>query len=178
MKISDNVWKYSADSNLYYLELEKKIVIDAGHPNHSLSLDFDTKKVEYVILTHMHYDHVGHLDLFPNAKIMASRHEIEDFRNDPFGTVLNREVADKLKNFKILPVERISGLKIINTPGHTRGCISIWLKDYKILFSGDTLFDGCYGRLDLPTSAPSKMQESLKKLRALDYEVLCPGHDY
>ena len=45
-----------------------------------------------------------------------------------------------------------------------------------VLFSGDTLFHNGIGRTDLPKSVPEKMNESLKKLRNLKFEILCPGH--
>ena len=41
--------------------------------------------------------------------------------------------------------------KVIHTPGHTNGGTSLYSEKEKILFSGDTLFKGTYGRCDLPT---------------------------
>jgi len=48
-----------------------------------------------------------------------------------------------------------------------------------VLFSGDTIFDkehNYVGRTDLPESNPEAMQESLEKLKKLNYKILCPGH--
>ena len=48
-----------------------------------------------------------------------------------------------------------------------------------MLISGDTLFAGSYGRVDLPTSDPIQMGKSLKKLMALDADVkVYPGHSF
>lgn len=41
--------------------------------------------------------------------------------------------------------------KVIHTPGHTNGGSSLYLEEHKLLFTGDTLFKGTYGRCDLPT---------------------------
>ena len=76
-------------------------------------------------------------------------------------------------------LSKINKLTIISTPGHTRGSISIWYEEEKILFSGDTIFaNGSYGRTDLPTSVPEELEKSISKLKEYKYEILCPGHDY
>jgi len=49
----------------------------------------------------------------------------------------------------------------------------------RLNLEGDTIFrKGLYGRVDLPSSLPSKMDGSLEKLEKIDYDVLCCGHDY
>jgi hydroxyacylglutathione hydrolase len=183
-KISDRIWKYRSDGNIYFLDLGKKIIIDTGNRKYRqdirlmLSKVADFSKVE--ILTHFHYDHAGNFDIFPNAEIYASKEELNDFLENPFAAVLNDDLAKRLKSAKISAAsDNIAGLKIIKTPGHTRGSICIWLESEKILFSGDTMFfRKNIGRTDLPTSAPDNMQESLIKLISYPYKMLCPGHDY
>lgn len=67
--------------------------------------------------------------------------------------------------------------QVIETPGHTSGCVSYYFPEIKALFCGDTLFSlGC-GRLFEGTAA--QMWASLTKLRALpdDTQVYC-GHEY
>ena len=69
----------------------------------------------------------------------------------------------------------IEGLEVIKTPGHTKGSVCFLLDGY--LFSGDTLFKGTYGRVDLPYSNSEDMLKSLKKLSKLDDETkVMPGH--
>ena len=82
------------------------------------------------------------------------------------------------KNIKIESIEnfKINSIKIMQLPGHTRGSIGFYMPKEKILFSGDTLFDEGIGRTDLPPSNANKMEDSLKKLKNLDYEILCAGH--
>lgn len=66
---------------------------------------------------------------------------------------------------------------ILETPGHSPGGVCFLFENEKVLISGDTLFAGSMGRVDLPGSNPAEMKESLKKLNALktDYRVY-PGH--
>ncbi len=183
-KISDKIWKVSSEGNVYFLDFDEKIIIDtSARLNRHFIQQFlgkvvDFSKIDRVVFTHLHYDHSGNFDLFPNAKFYASKEEIEDFKKDPHGAILDPFIVDKIKNVEINPLKDFSGLKVISTPGHTRGSICLWYGHKKILFSGDTLFYNGYGRIDLPTSVPSKMESSLKKLKAYEYEILCPGHDY
>ena len=74
---------------------------------------------------------------------------------------------------------KINGIlfKIIHTPGHTKGGICLYEEKQQILFSGDTLFNGTYGRVDLPDSDEKEMKQSLKKLSKLPKDVkVYPGH--
>ena len=189
-KITKNVWKFHGSSNIYYLHLEEEnyhIVIDTGNRSDKnlikqfLDKVINLDKVNIVIFTHLHYDHIGNFDLFKNAKFYASSEAIEDFNKSPENTVLNRDIAEKFKQIKLNPVEELNlkSLEIIKTPGHTRGSICIWYPQEKIIFTGDTIFNNnIIGRTDLPTSLPKKIHESLIKLVNYNYKHLCPGHDY
>ena len=66
-------------------------------------------------------------------------------------------------------------IKVIATPGHTAGGACYLAED--CLFTGDTLFRGTVGRSDLPTSSPTALEASVKKLYALEGDyVVCAGH--
>ncbi|MFH1612379.1 MAG: MBL fold metallo-hydrolase [bacterium] len=197
-KISTKIWKLGLDSNLYFLDFDQKIIIDAGDRTKSSVLKMllpkiiALDKVEKVIFTHMHYDHIGNADLFPNADFFASKQEIKDFHEEPELTVLNAEILARMKflNEKLKPVVNMNGLRIINTPGHTRGSICLWYEQDKVLFTGDTYFGGnietgidlCIGRTDLPTSISEEMKKSLGKIEKIKKEnkeiKICSGHDY
>lgn len=110
-------------------------------------LNIDIRDIHIILLTHTHNDHIGNLDLFPNAKIYDAKN------------------INELNLILIRPIK---------TPGHTKDSLSFLYKD--ILFSGDTLFHNGTGRTDLPESEPSKMEESLSQLKKLDYTILAPGH--
>jgi glyoxylase-like metal-dependent hydrolase (beta-lactamase superfamily II) len=68
-------------------------------------------------------------------------------------------------------------LEVLHTPGHTEGSVCLLATGERLLFSGDTLFAGSWGRTDLPGGSDDQMVGSLARLSALptDLRVL-PGH--
>jgi len=183
-KITNNIWKIKADSNVYFLDFDEKILIDTGNrANRNILLQFlkplvDFDNIDRVIFTHLHYDHIGNFDLFKNAKFYASEREIKDFKENSLNAALDKEIINKF-NIELQPIKDFNGLKIIYTPGHTKGSICLWYAKEKILFSGDTLFfRKQIGRVDLPTSAPKELHESLIALLKYNFKILCPGHEY
>jgi hydroxyacylglutathione hydrolase len=185
--IDKGIWKIPAGSNIYLLRLDENIVIDTGERKNRREAGYieriiDVRDVKKVIFTHIHHDHIGNFDLFPNADFFASQEAISSFKRDPEGTTLSKDMAEKFKRVidKIKPASELNNknLKIIRTPGHTKGSICIYLKEKKILFSGDTIFPNkVVGRTDFPTSAPEDMQRSLMILVGYPFKILCPGHD-
>ncbi len=77
-KLTHNVWKIKADSNLYLI-LDKKTVIDTGNRAFRNILQtfmkniIDFNKIEKVLFTHLHYDHIGNFDLFTKATFFLLR---------------------------------------------------------------------------------------------------------
>jgi hydroxyacylglutathione hydrolase len=68
-------------------------------------------------------------------------------------------------------------LSVLHTPGHTEGSVSLYSADDGILFSGDTLFAGGWGRVDLPGGDPEAMAESIARLTSFeDRTVVLAGH--
>jgi len=145
-------------STVYVLNIDDKILlIDTSSEDCQQELLEDLEKlnikqeqVDYVIITHDHWDHVGNNDLFTKAKIL-------DYKS-----------VDEIE--KIFPE-----FKVIQTPGHKDDSICILYKD--ILFSGDTIFHhGGVGRTDLEGGNQEQLETSIKKLEKLDYKILAPGH--
>ena len=68
-------------------------------------------------------------------------------------------------------------LEVLHTPGHTEGSVCLLASDAGLLLSGDTLFTGGWGRVDLPGGSPEQMVESIRRLRGLDGTLqVLPGH--
>jgi glyoxylase-like metal-dependent hydrolase (beta-lactamase superfamily II) len=68
--------------------------------------------------------------------------------------------------------------KLFVTPGHTIGSCCYYIEDEDVLFSGDTLFQLSYGRVDFPTGNAMDMLASVKKLLTLPEDVMVyPGHN-
>lgn len=71
----------------------------------------------------------------------------------------------------------VPGFEVLCTPGHTKDGLCLYSKKEKVLFSGDTLFFGTWGRTDLPGSSAEEMKASLKRLLALPPKTkVYPGH--
>ena len=66
---------------------------------------------------------------------------------------------------------------MLHTPGHTPGSVCLQSTDDGLLFSGDTLFAGGWGRVDLPGGSAEAIVESLARLRSWSRSSRsCPGH--
>jgi glyoxylase-like metal-dependent hydrolase (beta-lactamase superfamily II) len=68
-------------------------------------------------------------------------------------------------------------LRVLHTPGHTEGSVCLLAEDEGLLYSGDTLFAGGWGRVDLPGGDPSLMVSSIARLAGLEDHIgVFPGH--
>lgn len=68
-------------------------------------------------------------------------------------------------------------LRIIRTPGHSRGSVSFYCTEENVLFTGDTLFKGSIGRTDFPGGSMFQIISSLRELAQLpDTTIVYPGH--
>ena len=68
-------------------------------------------------------------------------------------------------------------LEVLHTPGHTEGSVCLVSTEAGVIFSGDTLFTGGWGRVDLPGGDPEAMVESLRRLATLPGALrVLPGH--
>ena len=143
-------------------------------------------KVVGGIATHCHADHVGGsmmgfpiqgvAELVELAKVKVWVHE-EDAAELRRGTGLGPEDLCIVGGGDTLPIGNQT-IEFLHTPGHTPG--GMCLLAAGAVITGDTLFVGACGRVDLPGADPRKMYESLTvTLRALpDDLVVYPGHDY
>lgn len=178
------------DTNCYALiNGNDSVLFDAGGDG-ELIIDYfknNNLNLKAIFLTHGHYDHIEALDnlnqAYSEVPIYANEDEkvvIENKTNSLMDHELNDEVLKRITyikdgtEFDILDLK----IKMISTPGHTKGCCCYYIESLKVLFSGDTLFKGTYGRVDLPTSNPKEIVISIsKKLMKLpDDTVVFPGH--
>jgi glyoxylase-like metal-dependent hydrolase (beta-lactamase superfamily II) len=73
--------------------------------------------------------------------------------------------------------DTIGPFTVLHLPGHTPGSIGLWDKKEGVLFSGDTLFCGNYGRSDLPGGSEKQLFSSLERLCTMEPDIqVYPGH--
>jgi glyoxylase-like metal-dependent hydrolase (beta-lactamase superfamily II) len=66
--------------------------------------------------------------------------------------------------------------QVLVTPGHSPGSICLYWEDRRALFTGDVVFNQGLGRTDLPGGSGDLLKLSIRRLAALDVEILLPGH--
>ncbi len=189
-----------AHANVYLLINGKELaVIDTGTSGNAQKtveyiqkLGYQPTDVKTIILTHFHMDHMGsakELKDLTNAKV-AVHTEDADF-------VSGKKPLPKPKNIlfravtsfvKPVPVQvdvilkegdKIAGLAVFHTPGHTPGSIVLLDEERKVLFAGDTLrYDGkkVSGAPEQFSADPNQVRESIAKVSTLNFDVMLPGH--
>jgi len=157
---------------------KEAVVVDAGWEVDKLIEISDKEKlrINKIILTHSHYDHVQKVDELA-SKTEASIYFHEDDYNEIKRMIKNPNIKTvKLKNNDEIRVGNVN-IKVLHTPGHSPGAICL-LVDHKLI-TGDTLFVNAIGRTDLAGGNAIKLFESLQKLKNLGDDVeVYPGHDY
>ena len=125
-----------------------------------------------VLFTHGHFDHVKFAqELLTHFGLKAYLEESDVALSGLPSELLQTYQADQTLDIGPFHV------KILATPGHTAGSVCITIED--VLFTGDTLFPGACGRVDLPTSNPRAMVASLRRIASLpDDTRLFAGHSY
>ncbi len=141
--------------------------------------------MDCILLTHSHWDHIADTAKLKKAFNVPVWIHAEDAPNlekpGVDGLPLHFPIegvkpSGHLADGQVLKVGELE-IKVMHTPGHTPGSVCFLLPDEGMLISGDTLFRGRMGRLDLPTGRPGLMKGSLKKIGMLPRETrVYPGH--
>jgi glyoxylase-like metal-dependent hydrolase (beta-lactamase superfamily II) len=179
-------------ANCFVLGCEKTreaAVIDPGDEDERILMALADEKLtlKYIINTHGHFDHVAANKAMKDAtgaKILIHEEDAPMLSHlssmaVSFGlSAENSPAPDKfISDGDIIKFGEIS-LKVIHTPGHSRGGVSLYCEKEKILFAGDTLFAGSIGRTDLPGGDYGTLIKNVKqKLFPLGDDVrVFPGH--
>lgn len=180
-------------TNCYIVEDEESketMVIDPGGEAEKIIDMLDTlgiDKLKYIYLTHCHGDHFGailEVKAKKGGKVLIHRDDAEGLYNPEISLTYYIGMADieleadsRVDEGDIIHLGNLE-FKVIHTPGHTKGGTCLYCKEEGLLFSGDTLFKGTWGRTDLPTSSFEAIMKSItEKLMVLPGEtVVYPGH--
>ena len=168
---------------------KEAMVIDPGGEPERIAeaLDILDANLKYIFLTHCHADHIGgisKLKELKGGKILVSREDSEGLYNEEISLAYyinmqnpELEADSRIDDNDLIHVGDLE-FKIISTPGHTKGGLSLYCEKERLLFSGDTMFSGTWGRTDLPTGNFVEIMDSItNKLMVLpDETIVYPGH--
>jgi hydroxyacylglutathione hydrolase len=178
-------------------------LIDSGNGLNSKNLmqgmkkiGLDPSKIKRILLTHEHLDHI--LGIYNIPELASSKPEIyalgetaKIIEQADEDAIAPKELGIPVSLFQVdikpLDVKRLKegdeltfgdfSFKILYTPGHSLGSISLFEKKLKILFPGDVVFcGGSFGRVDFPGGSAKDLRQSISRLTELDVSILCPGH--
>jgi len=177
------------DNCVYFIaDAGDAIVIDPAHESTAIVTKEAEKmnlSIKLIINTHGHWDHIADnqpLHRATQAKIVCHKND-EDYLLHPRqqGFQIPFDIHPTLPAYYLWEGSTVAvgalRFKVLHTPGHTPGSICLYEEREKVLFTGDTLFAGTYGRTDFQGSSEKHMFLSLKKMAKLPADVaVYPGH--
>ena len=171
---------------LYNPDKREGLIIDPGAEGSRLIKFIKQEKISinYIINTHGHPDHIGanrKIKEYTNAPILIHQYDAPMLTKSEsvlpliFPLESSSPPADTfIKDGDLIECAGMK-LKVLHTPGHTPGGISLLIDDS--IFTGDTLFSGSIGRSDLPGGSQEVLLNSIKKILSLDENlIIYPGH--
>ncbi len=172
---------------LYDEDTKDAICVDPGNSDNVI-LDFikgNNLNLKYILLTHGHFDHIMGIKYLKetNAKIVAFKEEkeiLEDNEKNGGGlySIKTDAQADIYGDKDTVLDEVCFDIKLLETPGHTKGGACYYVPSFNIVFTGDTLFRETIGRYDFYSGDFDTLIGSIKEnLFVLpDDTICCPGH--
>ncbi len=137
------------EENCYIIQRKQKVIlIDPGDEAEKIEKYIQGFNLVGILLTHNHFDHTGALSYFEEKYHVKHNEMIPGF---PY--------------------------KVIKTPGHTKDSLTFYFIEEQIMFTGDFLFEGSIGRMDLPGGNSIEMKASLELISKYpNNTIIYPGH--
>ena len=159
------------ENNAYVVRCKQTgeaVLVDAANEHELLVPLCQALGVRRVLTTHGHFDHIQAVEACREAGLDVGV-AAEDAKMLPsYDFVIGDEDVISVGDLR---------LRAIHTPGHTPGSVCLQAIDEGLLYSGDTLFAGGWGRVDLPGGSAEAIVESLARLAELEsITAVYPGH--
>jgi glyoxylase-like metal-dependent hydrolase (beta-lactamase superfamily II) len=167
---------------------DKALVVDPGEEPERILAEIEQTgaAVEAILITHCHFDHVGAvapLARATGAPVYVPEIEVPlltdimSFTMPGFGPYEGYEADEVVKGGEELELAGMT-LDVLFTPGHSPGHVTYAVRDEAALFSGDVLFQGSVGRVDLPGGDGPTLMRSIQALLDAhpDETAVYPGH--
>jgi hydroxyacylglutathione hydrolase len=167
---------------------DRLLVVDPGEEAERIlaAVEAGGAEIEAILLTHCHFDHIG--AVAPVAKASGAPvycpevevpilADITKFTWPEFGPYESYEADNTVSGGETLELAGLE-LDVISTPGHSPGHVTYSVRGADAIFSGDVLFQGSVGRVDLPFGDGPTLMASISSLLEThpDETVVHPGH--
>jgi len=196
MHVCGNIYGFIWDSmaqnncNTFLVDGCPRILIDPGHLSlfdhveAGLSeLGLGLRDIGLVICTHAHPDHLEAVQRFRETSAQVAYHasewELVKSMVDQYGAAFQLPLEAVRPDFFLTEGDLQVGdtrFQVYHTPGHAPGAICLYQETDKALVTGDLIFKDGVGRTDVPGGDSTALKESIRRMAALDVEVVLPGH--
>ena len=156
--------------NCYFLIKDNNlIIVDPGDEFDKINNKIINEKLNLkaILITHAHFDHVGALEELINT------YNVPVYYNNVNNEIIYENLINVTEDkYNVLNFN----FEIIKTPGHRNDLVTYYFYDDNVMFTGDFIFSGSIGRMDLEYASVSEMKKSIDKIKKYSDNIIYPGH--